>query len=80
MPSFALCPLSPVYEQRKTELVLSLVEGNYELVAMLSYLAQSNKMLKYKKAKFLFIFAKKRALLITFVKFLTNSYSFLPIF
>ena len=34
---------------------------------------QTRKMLKYKKGKFLFIFAKKRALLITFVEFMTIS-------
>ena len=41
---------------------------------------QLNKMLKYKFGTFLTIFAKKRALLITFVKFLTNSCSFYSIF
>ena len=80
MPSSALCRLSSVYELRKTEIVLSVVEGNYELFATLSYLAQSNKMLRFKFGEFLQIFAKKHALLITFVKFLTNSCSFLPIF
>jgi hypothetical protein len=34
------------------------VEGNHELCAMLSYLAQFNIMLKYKNVKFLQHFAK----------------------
>ena len=41
---------------------------------------QLNKMLRFKSGEFLQIFAKKRALLITFVKFLTNSCSFYSIF
>jgi len=35
------------------------VEGNYKIVAMPSYLAQFNKMLKYKNVKFLHTFCKE---------------------
>jgi hypothetical protein len=41
---------------------------NHELEGNLIYPAQFNNMLKYKNVKFLQLFAKKCALLITFVK------------
>ncbi len=50
---------------------------NYKLVAVLSYPAQFNIMLKYKNVEFLQTFAKKRALLFTFVKFLLYFCTFL---
>ena len=50
---------------------------NYELAGNLIYPAQSNKMLKYKNVKFLQLFAKKCALLITFVKFPIHFCTFL---
>ncbi len=64
------CPFSRLNNLRTMEPILSVVEGNYKLVAVLFYPAQFNKMLKYKNVEFLQIFAKKRALLFTFVKFL----------
>jgi len=67
--SSVVYPLSSVNNLRTTKPVLSVVEGNYESCAILSHPSQFNKMLKYKNVKFLQLFAKKCALLFTFVKF-----------
>ena len=50
--------------------ILSAIRHTLHAKEILSYLAQSNKMLKYKNDEFLQIFAKKRALLTTFDEFL----------
>ena len=60
--------------------VEGVVEGNYKLPAVLTHSAQINKMLKYKNVKFLQLFAKKCALLHTFVEFLQISATFYTLF
>jgi hypothetical protein len=76
----ATCLHTQKLKQQATNNKLRTTNHELRTERIVSYPAQSNKMLKYKNVKFLQLFAKKCALLHTFVKFLQTSATFCTLF